>query len=1664
MLEIQILSHIFENPEASARDMAWTLAADKKEVDHILEDLLSRGLADEDSSELLWTISAEGCYYLSERDVPSQEDNPALDVPTLKSSPTVEMTTPVQDSPQEPSQNPDLGRNLSQMFSFLEEWYKLGLTPLCDIGSDSRIRWCGLTNHAIDGLPGILVGDDTEDQLCWLSVQRLKQTPPPELHEVLIDWCSVKDNPEIEPEILESISVVDEEATEALWEEFQVRKKQIAKLPEDDPTREQELVAPEEVLIEYSLENLPDVQEAWDEYRSQWGEWSTSEIPRRKTIALYQRLFSYRQQLENGTAANPQELVWGVGMTYRSGAEGLRFPLLSIPVEFIGSAKDLTIRIGGLNRPPHVNIHALLDEFPEGAAAFEQKMHQQLSPNAEMGSLTPFDVDRLRNILDVDACNIDSNSRFTETRPTEANEVTFTLDWVVMVQTRSTNYMLQDVQNLKEIAESNENLTSALNDIAIRREDPYPESDDVFQGFSHLETDPLKAKGTSRSLYFPKPYNQEQVEVIRKLETSEGVVLQGPPGTGKTHTIANVISHYLATGKRVLVTSQKSPALKVLKSQLPDGIQILTGLLLDSDREGQAELEASVNRITTDILQLNLKSLREDIDALASAIENTRKRLLVNEKRTDDLVRRYRTVPPEHIGSESPRELAEEVAASAERHAYFQDELDPEKGWQVSEIGHDFFERLRLVRKIVGEHLKTDPRTIIDPSELPTVEHLGNLHNNLCSHSASREALDQLVSYPAKQYLQSEQRSSAIEVLEKLEHQMNALSYVYRGDWQRLLFCCYHSQDDLPEDLKGIESDLCKSVNHNVAILKGNDQEVKKYALKPVRIGSADEIPEKLLGPVSKAADGKKPFSLVEQISSRALINDFQAVTIRDAAPTSPDEWTSVKRWIELGQEARKLAQDWNFHSNSLSTPQVPLDLGIKLYAEMRPIIKQIEGIRCFNKEELFLQLTKADELLNLEDHPESLLSRCLTDSRILPSLVESLRLLIREYDEREAATERQRLVDQLGDNPTYSRHSNFYRTTLGSPDRGRFELSEEWRTLLHEADVLHSKVPELEELHKMTSFLKDAGAKTFAKLLITEPYDLDTEDETFIPPAIAETWAWAMRIAYLKHIDAKSELLKLIEERLFEEKKLAKNYEDIAVKHTWSKLKETFKEKPRVVNALNEFVGHIKKIGQGKGKLAPFHRHEAQKALKRANEAIRCWIMPQWRVSESLPAGYGMFDLVIIDEASQSDLKALPAIARGKKVLVVGDDKQVSPLQVGTTVDSVLALYHRFLSSLPYGSSMTIKNSIYDLASISYGAASIRLREHFRCAEPIINFSSRNFYDDEIKYLRVPKATERMHPVLVDVYLEGGIRSEGGKTNEAEADYILEEITRLTEDESFGDRSIGIVTLLGHDQSRYIWDKIQEGLSEETIIRHRIRCGDSSTFQGSEFDVVFLSMVDHVSKRVATSVPLAQRYNVAASRAKDRMYLCRSIPLDGLKSEDLRHKLISHFSDPGLGLAGKGREGCESPFEKEIFDFLSNKGYMVLTQVAAAGFRIDLVAEDAAGRRLAIECDGYIAHPEHKWAEDMSRQRTLERVGWTFHRIWGPSYYRDKESSKKELLKAIEVHGIEKHQDSKAIATGIVESRRIPAPEEPYEPEADRKTKKENEESFSREATENEH
>lgn len=590
-----------------------------------------------------------------------------------------------------------------------------------------------------------------------------------------------------------------------------------------------------------------------------------------------------------------------------------------------------------------------------------------------------------------------------------------------------------------------------------------------------------------------------------------------------------------------------------------------------------------------------------------------------------------------------------------------------------------------------------------------------------------------------------------------------------------------------------------------------------------------------------------------------------------------------------------------------------------------------------------------------------------------------------------------------------------FSTKILGNPEVSDIEMQSQWSHIVGELKRIHSLQSFFNDITDITNRIEQSGASKWAESLRHIP-PTDTTD-TLLPDSWSKAWKLKRLATFLEAADARTELQLLTKQRKNTESSLAKAYERAVAKRTWLKLAEN--ATPNIRSALVAFQAAIAKIGKGSGRRAIRYRQDARKAASRANHAIPCWIMPHWRISESLPPDFGGFDLVIIDEASQSDLSALPALLRAEKVLIVGDDKQVSPDGVGLEEEKIRNLMSRYLANQVehYRAQMTPERSIYDLFKVVFAQSSTMLKEHFRCVGPIIEYSKREFYNHELKPVRLPKSSERLDPPLVDILVEDGFRK--GDINLPEAYFIVNEIKKICDDPDMQDRSIGVVSLLADKQALKIWEMLEDEIGPEKIEQHQIACGDARTFQGKERDIMFLSMIVSLGDAHAQSrESIAQRFNVAASRARDRMYLVRSIEMDQLSPKDkLRRNLLSHFVTPYMQDEKRVeslRDLCESDFEREVYDILTERGYRVLPQVKVGEYRIDMVVEGHNDARLAIECDGDQYHGADRWDDDMHRQRTLERVGWQFWRCFASTFVKNKKDVVSDLLEILTERGIE--------------------------------------------------
>ena len=447
-----------------------------------------------------------------------------------------------------------------------------------------------------------------------------------------------------------------------------------------------------------------------------------------------------------------------------------------------------------------------------------------------------------------------------------------------------------------------------------------------------------------------------------------------------------------------------------------------------------------------------------------------------------------------------------------------------------------------------------------------------------------------------------------------------------------------------------------------------------------------------------------------------------------------------------------------------------------------------------------------------------------------------------------------------------------------------------------------------------------------------------------------------------------------------------------------------------------------------GRGKLDAVRKREAKKLLTDCKGSVPVWVMPLSKVFESFDLTTTKFDVVILDEASQSDITALVAFSIAKQIIVVGDSEQVTPQAVGQELTKVQGLIDELLEGVPNRMLYDGKTSVYDLAEQSFGET-IRLVEHFRCVPNIIQFSNLLSYNGEIKPLRESSSSPFEEHLIVHRVDTG---SNLNKVNKNEAIEIASLIAAMTETKEYSKATIGVISLLGQEQAVVIDTTLQKYLRPEIYQGHGILCGNASQFQGDERDVILISMVDTCDEpplRMRQTEDFKKSYNVAASRARDQLWIIHSLnPATDLKPGDLRLRLIQHAENPQsiTNALETASLKAESPFERMVMADLIQAGFRVTPQWEVGAYRIDMIIE-GKNNRIALECDGDRFHPPEKLADDIQRQLVLERLGWKFIRIRGTEYFRDPKKAMNRVFGELAALGIEKLGPAGDSAVGVV-------------------------------------
>ena len=461
-------------------------------------------------------------------------------------------------------------------------------------------------------------------------------------------------------------------------------------------------------------------------------------------------------------------------------------------------------------------------------------------------------------------------------------------------------------------------------------------------------------------------------------------------------------------------------------------------------------------------------------------------------------------------------------------------------------------------------------------------------------------------------------------------------------------------------------------------------------------------------------------------------------------------------------------------------------------------------------------------------------------------------------------------------------------------------------------------------------------------------------------------------------------------------------------------------------IQAIEGWRQLIRKIGAGKGKNAEKYKNEARKLMPKCQGAVPVWIMPLNKVVENFNLKENKFDVVIIDEASQADMMAIVALYLGKKVIIVGDNEQVSPLAIGEKTDEMDRLVKEFLHDIPNNALYSGRFSIYDLAQAS-GYQPVRLKEHFRCVPEIIQFSNMLSYNNQIKALRETSNIKTKPPIVT--YKVENSHCEN-KINMKEAEIVTSLILACCQKEEYDGKTFGVITLRGEKQAVIIDKMLREKMEPKEYNNRNILCGNSAQFQGDERDIIFITMVDANDKvgpmrlvSYGTEDSNKKRYNVAVSRAKDQLWVIHSLDSENdLKNGDIRKELLDYCNNYKSRQIEfeKNVVNAESEFEKRVMKYLIEKGYNITPQWEVGAYRIDMVVS-CGNNRIALECDGEKWHGDDKLEEDMNRQSILERLGWRFIRIRGSEFFRDEEGTMKKVIDKLNSTDIFPEQSDKS-------------------------------------------
>ncbi|HEY4025976.1 MAG TPA: AAA domain-containing protein, partial [Candidatus Dormibacteraeota bacterium] len=1468
-----------------------------------------------------------------------------------------------------------------RLFTFLREYTQLRASTALTTDAYDEVIWLA----GVHGLPGCVCAavEPARDGEVWLEVHKPRLVPAPRPPELLRPWLERFDDSSPEAPVLrESIpdpearlpgpaepapapapppaapaespaEMLSETGVEPVPAMLALPAPSLPAVPGVPAVSNPVELAPPQLL----LEDRPDVRAAYDEYvQREWAPWARRDRPLQRAQRIYTDLFRLHQSQQR--LGEAYEVVMGIGhLAWRTPAgQTVRRHLVvaQTDVRFDAGRGVISVTAAADGARPALE-QDMLEPGERPPATVLDEIDADLAAVGDDVFADPAVASAARRW----AHGTSAHGRFDESLQPQREvgaDPSVHLAPAVILRRRSERSIVQALASIADQLRGGAPMPEGvrrlveLHEGGVEVETPLPEPDDGEE----LE-----------EVLFPLPANDTQLDIVRRLRDKPGVLVQGPPGTGKSHTIANLVAHLLAHGKRVLVTSHTARALEVLRDRIPAEVRELAVVVLGNDARGREELQASVHGISERYATWDPRRSRErvalhrrELDAARLAEAELRDRL--RDLRERDTHRHVRTFG----GYEgTAQDIARQVRSRAAELGWIPDrvEQDVEPPLDDGEAGA-LLELLRSIDALEEAELDT---LAADVDELPGPEAFAALV------AEEREVLDRRDERP-------EPPDPAISAA--TPEAVDALAAAVVGLRRRRA-----------ELARRAEAWVGGAAGQVTAGMGGRWRELERMTretLDAVRPYVQDAGASRVTG-----VDGRDLATV--QADATALRDHLRQGGGLGVGPFRPDPVRRARYLVDGARVDGAPCRDVVTLGRLASWAYVQ-DRLARLDGAWAPLRQPAGGgaaLRCAEYADVVATL---QDVLRLEEATAAAVeAAAAVPGLATPAWEDDAALgdLLRAVEGARYERRLEGLRARLDGVRAAAGGRHAAETALRAAVAGRDALAYALaRTNLERLAVRRGALLRRRDLAERLSVAAPRLASRLVATMSDPAWDRRLD-------AFTAAWNWARADAWLAAQADPTQHSRHERDLDDARQRIERATRALAAELAWAHCLDRLSERERA--HLQTWEEAVRKIGRGTGKHAARWRQRAREAMQGCRSAIPAWIMPIFKVADTVDMTAEAFDVVIVDEASQSGPEALFLQFLASRVIVVGDDQQISPDNVGVDRDKVQFLNTQYLHDVPLAMHYDADTSYFTHAAIRYGDRLV-LQEHFRCMPEIIQFSNALCYRDRPLVPLRQFGSDRLRPAVQVRRVLDGVYSDS-QVNEGEAEAIVDQIVACLDDASYEGKTMGVISLVGSEQARLIGRMLTQRLDPAEIDRRRLLCGDAYAFQGDERDVIFLSLVQapRPGRKLyaGTHDRDRRRFNVAASRARDQLWLFHTATLEDLHPSGMAHRLLHYCLQPQVepapvrGLAVEawrrrvaervGGERAPHPFdswlELDVFLCLAERGFRVIPQFEVAGYRVDLMVEGRTGR-LAVECDGDVWRGAGAFDRELARQRMLER------------------------------------------------------------------------------------